>query len=536
MSHISPQGSHVAEIAGEKDDNVILGATDDQNDDTSSGEDKSVYLHGWALKSLAMALMSAGFMLSLDDTILATAIPRITSDFNSLNDIGWYGASYLVTQMSLLPTCGRIYTFYDVKWSYMVLMLIFELGSIICAVSQNSMTLIVGRAVSGLGAAGLLGGAAILVSYCVELRQRPLLMGLITAVYGLGSMMGPLVGGVITDNEKLTWRFCFWVNLPFGAIGLVQIWFALKNPPPAAKGGLPPMQKIRQLDLPGATVLIGSIVCLLLALQWGGIVYPWSNAKVYGCLIGFGLILILFIVMQIKDQNSCTIPLHLFRNRTTYYWPIYFQSVKGHTAKDSGVQMLPLCISSSLSALTTGLIISKIGYYVPFMWIGAPVLSLGAGLFQLIHTHSPISTWIGYQLVSGIGYGICGQLPILAVQIVLDKEDVPTGCVLVMFFQCLGGALATSIGQNLFTDNLLKNLRSINGVDAEAVVDAGAADFRRLVSSELLDSVIEAFEAAVKNVFLLAVATAAVALVVSVGMEWRRLPKDTKSDTGSETA
>ncbi|PKY00417.1 putative MFS toxin transporter, partial [Aspergillus campestris IBT 28561] len=489
-----------------------------------------------------MALMGSGFMLSLDNTILSTAIPRITSDFNSLNDIGWYGASYLVTQMSLLPTCGRIYTFYDVKWSYIVLMLIFELGSIICAVAQSSTMLIVGRAISGIGAAGLLSGAAVIVSYCVALRKRAMLMGMISAVYGVGSVSGPLIGGVITDNPKLTWRFCFWINLPFGAVGLALIWFALRSPPPAVKAGLPPNQKLRQLDMLGATVLVGSIVCLLLALQWGGIVYPWSNSKVYGCLVGFVLILALFIAMQIKDRNSCTIPLHLFRNRTvsaasafmmflqlaivvqTYYWPMYFQSVKGVSARDSGIQLLPLCISMSLTTLSAGWIISRIGYYVPFMWAGAPFLAIGGGLFQIIRADSPLSNWVGYQIVSGIGYGLCGQIPILAVQVVLDKENVPTGCVLIMFFQCLGGALATSIAQNLFTDKLMKNLRKVKGVDSAAVVAAGAADFRRLVAPERLAKVIDAYTSALKTVFLLALATAAIAFFVGLAIEWRRLP------------
>lgn len=115
--------------------------------------------------------------------------------------------------MAFLPTCGRIFTFYNVKWSYIVLLLIFELGSIICAVAQNSTTLIMGRAVAGVGAAGLMSGAAIIISYCVALRKRPVLMGLISIVYGVGSVLGPLVGGAITDDSKLTWRFCFWVNL-----------------------------------------------------------------------------------------------------------------------------------------------------------------------------------------------------------------------------------------------------------------------------------------------------------------------------------
>lgn len=221
----------------------------------------------------------------------------------------------------------------------------------------------------------------------------------------------------------------------------------------------------------------------------------------------------------------------------TYYWPIYFQSVRGNTAKDSGIQMLPLCISTSLGALGGGWIVSKVGYYVPFMWIGPPIHAVGAGLFQLIKANSPVSTWVGYQIVSGIGYGICAQMPILAVQIVLDKEDVPTGCVLVIFFQCLGGALATSISQNLFTDKLLENLRGVDGVDGPAVVAAGAADFRRLIRPELLDKVIDAFGGALRNVFLLAVASAAVSLIGSAAMEWRRLPKDPKkSDTGNEPA
>jgi MFS family permease len=219
----------------------------------------------------------------------------------------------------------------------------------------------------------------------------------------------------------------------------------------------------------------------------------------------------------------------------TYYWPLYFQSVEGTSAKESGIYLLPLCISSALSTLIAGWITSKVGYYVPFMWIGAPLLATGSGLFQLIHVHSPASRWIGYQIVSGIGFGICSQIPILSVQVALDKEDVPTGCVIVIFFSRLGGALATSVAQNLFTDNLLKNLRGIDGVDAAAVVAAGATDFRQLVHPELLDKVIDAFGAALRNVFLLALASAAVGLVVSAAMEWRRLPQDTKkSDSGNE--
>jgi hypothetical protein len=217
-----------------------------------------------------------------------------------------------------------------------------------------------------------------------------------------------------------------------------------------------------------------------------------------------------------------------------YYWPIYFQSVKNDSAKDSGIYLLPLVISNGLASLVAGWVISKIGHYVPFMWAGAPLLAIGGGLYQLLDPYSPSSEWIGYQIVSGLGYGIAQQIPILSVQVVLDKVDVPTGCVMVIFFQCLGSALATSIGQNLFVDKLIQELHQVDGIDATAIVDAGAKDFRKLVPTEFMDAVIDAFGSALKNVFILATATAAMSFVVSLAMEWRRIPKDRKQeDPGS---
>jgi hypothetical protein len=210
----------------------------------------------------------------------------------------------------------------------------------------------------------------------------------------------------------------------------------------------------------------------------------------------------------------------------TYYWPIYFQSVKGNTAKESGIYTLPFVISSTLSTLTVGWVISKVGYYVPFMWAGAPILAIGGGLYQLISLDSPTAEWIGYQIVSGVGYGICTQIPLLSVQVTLCKEDVPTGCVVVLFFQALGGALGTSIAQNLFTDKLLKKLQEVSGIDGAAIVAAGAKDFRQVTPPELLDQVVDAFGTGLKDVFWLAVASAIVAILISTVMEWGRVPKD----------
>ncbi|KAF7717623.1 MFS-type transporter [Penicillium ucsense] len=512
----------------------------------------STYLHGWALAGLTMAFMAICLVLAIDNTILATAIPKITNDFHSLNDIGWYGSSYLIAQMALLPTCGRLYAFFNIKWVYCLALVVFELGSIVAALAPNSITLIIGRAISGLGAAGLVSGSTTILSYCVSLRKQAFLTPIVLGMYNVGSAIGPLVGGSITDNKKLTWRFIFWINLPFGAVALALIWFTLKNPPPAVKGDLPWSQKLRQLDIPGAVILLGATSCLNLALQWGGIVYPWSEGKVFGCLIGFGLLLVAFLGLQSRGKENANIPLRIFQSRTvsascgfmmlvqvaivlqSYFWPIYFQSVQGTNARDSGINLLPLIVSNSIGTAGSGLLASKFGHYVPFMVIGPPILATGGGLYQLINSNSPRGQWIGFQVLSGLGYGICSQMPILAVQVVLNKPDVPTGLVVIMFFQMLGGALAPSVGQNLFTTGLLQSLHDIQGgVDADAIVAAGASGFRALVPPNLMGAVVGAFNSALRNAFWVALATPALACVTALAMEWRRLPDSKTEDDDS---
>jgi hypothetical protein len=210
----------------------------------------------------------------------------------------------------------------------------------------------------------------------------------------------------------------------------------------------------------------------------------------------------------------------------SYYWPIYFQSVENTSARDSGVYMLPIVVSSSIGTLAAGWLSSKSRHYVPLMWVGAPLLAAGGGLYQLMHAHGPPGYWIGFQILSGAGFGFSSQMPILAVQVVLDGADVPTGMVMVLFFQCLGGALAPSIGQNIFTDKLLRYLGQVPGVDSEAVLAAGSRDFRKAVPPEVLDAVINSFSSALQDVFWVALATPVLAWVVSWAIEWRQIPKD----------
>lgn len=241
--------------------------------------------------------------------------------FNSLNDVGWYGSAYLLTTTALQPSFGKVYTYFDVKWTYLSALMIFELGSIVCAAAKNSVMLIVGRAVAGAGAAALFSGGMTIVGFSVPLRKRAIYIAALSSMFGISSVVGPILGGALTD--RASWRWCFWINLPFGGIALLTVYFFFKNPE-RKQNTLTTREKIAQIDILGAFFLICAIVCLLLALQWGGTVYPWTDSRVYGCLIGFGLIIAVFLILQFKLGDRATIPPRILLKQRTVFASSWF--------------------------------------------------------------------------------------------------------------------------------------------------------------------------------------------------------------------
>ena len=291
------------------DEKQAVGATDAEvkKDPESQqlDDDDSKYLSGTKLALLTFGLAMSTFVIALDNTIIATAIPRITTDFDALNDVGWYGSSYLLTTTSLQPSFGKVYTYFDVKWVYLSALMIFEVGSILCATAVDSTMLIVGRAVAGAGAAALFSGGMTIVGYSVPLRKRAIYIAALSSMFGIASVVGPILGGALTD--KASWRWCFWINLPFGGVALAIVFFFFSNPP-RRYTDMTVKEKIKQIDILGAFFLIAAIVCLLLALQWGGTVHPWSDSKVWGCLLGFGVLILIFCGLQFWLKDRATMP------------------------------------------------------------------------------------------------------------------------------------------------------------------------------------------------------------------------------------
>ena len=278
---------------------------------------------------------------------------------------------------------------------------------------------------------------------------------------------------VVLSPDRLSWRWCFWINLPFGALSLIIIALCFQNPPLPHKN-VPFVEKIKNMDLLGAAFFTAAIITLLLALQWGGVTYPWSDRKVWGCLLSFVLLFAIFCFIQYWMDERATMPPRLLcRNRTViaavlltmfvsvalfthiYYLPFYFQAVQGVSAEQSGIRCVPYLISMTVGSILAGAFITSVGYYNPPMLLGSIMFVVGAALLHTLRVDSNASQWIGYQVIAGLGVGGIAQIPYISMQASLDRKDMPIGNALGAFFTTFGGVIGLSIGQNVFANTLL---------------------------------------------------------------------------------
>ncbi|KAF3361336.1 hypothetical protein VdG1_00945 [Verticillium dahliae VDG1] len=508
------------------------------------------YPTGVKLALLLLAVFVNMFLVALDRLVISTAIPQITDDFHSVTDIGWYGSAYLLTNCAFQLLFGKIYTFFSVKFNFLSAILLFEIGSAICGAAPNSVSFIFGRAIAGLGSAGIMSGTLVIIVYAIPLRKRPMYQGIFGAVFGLSSIIGPLLGGVFTT--EVTWRWCFYINLPFGGLAIVFI-FLLLNIPDRDSTKLPLKSKVSQLDLLGTGALMPGVVCLLLALQWGGSTYAWSAWRVVLLLTLSAILLVAFVAVQILKPDTATVPPHIFVQRSIlagfystlcigsqmmifiYFLPIWFQAIKGLSAIDSGIRLLPLVLAMVVSSVATGVLTTRIGYYAPFLIMGVCLMAVGAGLLTTLQVDTGEAKWIGYQVLFGWGLGSSFQAPNLAAQTVLPTDDVPIGTSLMLFSQLLGGAVFISVGQNMLGTQLLERLKGVPGFDTAFLQNEGATTITQLPDS-IKPLVISAYNEALRDVFRVGLIMACLTIFGALAMEWRSVKNTSEEKKDAEVA
>lgn len=397
---------------------------------------------------------------ALDQTIVATALPRIVGELGGLSQLSWVITAYLLASTVSIPLWGKLGDLYGRKRLFQLALAVFLGGSALCGLAGDIGQLIVFRALQGLGAGGLFTLAMAIVGELVAPRERGRYQGYIQAMFALASVAGPLIGGSIVDH--FSWRWLFYVNLPIGAVALAVIAVTLK---------VPVQRRPHAIDYFGAGLMAAGLSCLLLTLVWGGSLYPWSSPTIVALLVATMVLAVAFVVRERRAPEP-VLPLPLLRNpilaissatlffstsaffAAVVFLPIFIQLVRGDTATSSGLLLLPMMLGTTLSAASSGRVISWTGRYKWFPIVGLALMAVTLFLFSQMGTDTaPLSTALVMALF-GLGFGMVGEILILAVQNAVDQRELGTATGAANLFRALGGAVGVAVYGSIFTDQL----------------------------------------------------------------------------------
>ncbi|WVQ70952.1 hypothetical protein IAR50_000477 [Cryptococcus sp. DSM 104548] len=420
-------------------------------------------------------LTCALFCSLLDQTIVTTALPTLGQVFNRADISPWVGTAYLLTSTTAQPIYGRISDIFGRKFTLLACLFIFLMGSLACSLAQTMIQLIVFRAIQGLGGGGILTLSMIIISDVVSLKERGKYQGINGMVVALSNSLGPILGGVFT--EKVTWRWCFYINLPITSISIIIIIFLL--PLRRVRGSM--WGKIKKLDFWGSLLTLAWAVPFLIALSWAGTSYTWDSAPVLApLLIGLALLGV-FIFVEAKLVSLPLVPMHILNNRSTsanyfttfmnglsfyatlYYLPQYFQVVRGDSAIRSGVLTLPLMLVQTVSSFVSGILVSSTGDYWWNLVVGFSIWTIGLGLLSSIDTDTSIAKLCGYQIIVGLGAGQTFQTSLVAIQASVERKDMATATGLRNFLRMLGGTIALAACTSIVNNSVKGDLRGLLG-------------------------------------------------------------------------
>jgi EmrB/QacA subfamily drug resistance transporter len=406
-------------------------------------------------------LLLAMLLASLDQTIVATALPTIVGDLGGLDQLSWVVTAYLVGATVTMPLWGRASDLYGRKTLFMAAIGVFLAGSALSGAAGSIGELIGFRALQGIGAGGLMTLAMAIVGEIVEPRERGRYQGYIQMVFVVASVAGPLLGGVFAD--QLSWRWVFYVNVPVGAAALALTGSALRLPGRRA-------ENVR-IDYLGSALLAAGLTCLLLVATWGGTQYAWDSAEILGLGVAAVVLLIGFVARERRAAEPI-MPLRLFRDpvfdvvsatmfltllaffAVIVFMPIYFQAVTGASATESGLLLLPMLLAGLASTAISGRVISRSGRYKRFPVTGLALMTAGLGLLSQIDAGTGQTTAALLLVVFGVGFGMVTQVLTIAIQNAVDRSDLGIATATANLFRSLGGSVGVAVFGAVFASRV----------------------------------------------------------------------------------
>ncbi|GMG40656.1 unnamed protein product [Ambrosiozyma monospora] len=533
--------------------NVVEDSTaadsDPDSDSDLDVEDDAQILHGAKLAMCIFSTCLCLFLMALDQTITAAIISEVSAQFKSFDEITWITSGFFLGTGALCQIWGQVSTIWGRKWIMVLGIFIFELGSLICAVSQSMKMLIVGRVIQGMGGANIQTLNTMICAEVTTMELRPVVFSMIPIVYMIASVIGPIIGGLFTTY--VSWRWCFYINLCFGVV-IVPIFIFSFNPK-TPKGTF--KEKFKKSDSLGSFLMIGSIVLVLIAISFGVTDFSWKSGAVIACFILAGLLLIGFLIWNFKyssypliSRSIVKIPQLNFAVGSLSFGyaayiiilqfiSIYFQVIRDNDSINTGLSLLPIVISCALFSCLAGFVVKKTGCMKPLSIASGSLLCIGSGILLLLHVEESFSRRVGFLILTGVGCGLVFQPALVSAQMLAPDEK--NGLIMtnayVNFGQNISCALFSQLSQVIYTETLKSNLSHV-AKSGKISEQSSSFDLVTLADNTGLlktfpkvDQLIikDAFIKSLHNTFYLSIGLSALALICACLMSNSRFPTKT---------